>query len=468
MIALIPGTILRAYDIRGLVGSELTPEVARRLGWGFASRLTGGNATWPPPLVIVGYDNRASSPELARAFASGLLESACTPVDVGLATTPMVYFAQRHLRAAGAVAVTASHNPPEFNGFKLVAGEQALHGQAILELGRQAALAPDSPAGVGTGHSVPAADVKPAYESELLDRIRLRTRRRVVVDCGSGTASVIAPRVLAAWGLEVIPLYCTLDSSFPYHHPDPSQAANLADLRRMVRDTRADVGLAFDGDGDRLGVVADDGRIVGGDQLLILFWREVLKARSGIPAPIEVKCSRAVVDEVRRLGGRPQFCPTGHSLVKARLRETGAPFAGELSGHFFFADEYYGFDDALYAAGRLLRILDRSGLPLSQLLNDVPTLPCTPEVRVPCDDSEKWRVVAAVRTWFMRRGESVVTVDGARVEFSDGWALVRASNTQPSLVLRCEGTSEAALARIQAEMARALHQVRVSVDWDRN
>jgi phosphomannomutase/phosphoglucomutase len=301
----------------------------------------------------------------------------------------------------------------------------------------------------------------------LREKIRLGSRRlRAVVDCGNGTASVIAAVALRDLGVEVIPLYCDSDPSFPNHHPDPVDPKNLRDLIETVRSERADLGIGFDGDGDRVGVVDDQGMIVWGDQLMILFWREILPAYPGADAIIEVKCSQALVDEVRRLGGKPFFYKTGHSLIKAKMREIGAVFTGEMSGHIFFADEYYGFDDAVYAAARLLRILSNTARPLSALLADVPRYHTTPEIRVPCPDDRKFDVVAQLVEQFKQRYE-VVDVDGARVLFPDGWGLVRASNTQPVLVLRAEARTPGALEQIKATLTEALHNFPEvgEIDW---
>jgi phosphomannomutase/phosphoglucomutase len=301
-------------------------------------------------------------------------------------------------------------------------------------------------------------EVFPAYRQTLVERIRLGPRRlRVALDCGNGTAGAFAPDVLAAWGCEVLPLYCDPDPSFPHHHPDPVEPENLTDLIRLVRESGADLGIGLDGDGDRIGVVDDRGAILWGDLLMALFWREVLAAHPGALALVEVKCSQALIDEIRRLGGRPEFTRTGHSLIKARMRETGAVFAGEMSGHMFFADEYYGFDDAVYAAGRLLRILSRSDSPLSALSAEIPRYYATPETRVACPDDRKFEVVAALTREF-RATYQVIDVDGARVVFPDGWALVRASNTQPVLVVRAEGTTPEALARAKAVLEDALRR----------
>ncbi|MCS7235264.1 MAG: phosphomannomutase/phosphoglucomutase [Armatimonadota bacterium] len=459
---MVPGAIFREYDIRGVFGQDLTPDVAARVARAFAAYLRREVGEGPLP-VVVGHDNRLSSPALHRAVVDALVESGCEVTDVGLVTTPVFYFARVHLGIDGGVMVTASHNPPEYNGFKLAHGFGTLYGEQIQEVRRLA----EAGVRVGGPGKVQQVDVVPAYRSAVRERVKLGPRRlRVVVDCGNGTASVVAPAVLRDLGVDVVELYCESDATFPHHHPDPVDPKNLQDLVRAVVAEGADVGVGFDGDGDRIGVVDDRGRIVWGDELMILFWREILPRYPGAQAIVEVKCSQALVDEIRRLGGRPFFYRTGHSLIKAKMKEIGAVFTGEMSGHMFFADEWYGFDDAVYAAARLLRILSHADRPLSQLLADVPRYHATPEVRVPCPDDRKFAVVEQLVRQFKERYE-VVDVDGARVLFSDGWGLVRASNTQPVLVVRAEGTTREALTRIQRTLEEALAQFPEvgRVDW---
>jgi phosphomannomutase/phosphoglucomutase len=439
--------IFREYDIRGVVGVDLTPPVARQIARAYAALLPS-----PGGPAIVGRDNRASSPAMAAAAAQGLAESGHQVFDIGTVISPTFYFARVHWSVDGGIMVTASHNPPEFNGFKLGGGTGTLYGEAIQEVRRRAGTGP-----FRDGHGrVEPRDITTPYLSMLREKIHLGPRRlRVALDCGNGTASLVAPQVLAAWGVDLIPLYCDSDPSFPHHHPDPVDPHNLADLIEVVRRERCDLGIALDGDGDRLGVIDDQGRIIWGDLLMVLYWREILPKHPGAEVIIEVKCSQALVEEVRRLGGRPFFYRTGHSVIKAKMREIGAVFTGEMSGHMFFADEFFGFDDAVYAAGRLLRILSHSDRPLSHLLEDVPRYPITPEVRTACPDDRKFEIVAAVVEMFKRTHE-VVDVDGARVLFGDGWGLIRASNTQPVLVVRAEATTQEALDRIKQTLTDAL------------
>jgi phosphomannomutase/phosphoglucomutase len=439
--------IFREYDIRGIVGEDLTPAVAREIARAYAALLPEDGAS-----VIVGRDNRTHSPMLAGAVAEGLMASGCHVIDIGTVISPTFYFARAHWRIEGGVMVTASHNPSEFNGFKLGGGPGTLYGEEIQAVRRRAE---GGPYRSGQGR-VESRDIVEIYRRTLREKIRLGPRRlRVALDCGNGTASLIAPQVLADWGVDVLPLYCVSDPRFPHHHPDPVEPHNLTDLIDLVRRERCDLGIGLDGDGDRIGVVDERGGIIWGDLLMVLYWREILPKHPGAEVIIEVKCSQALVEEVRRLGGTPFFYRTGHSVIKAKMREIGAVFTGEMSGHMFFADEYYGFDDAVYAAGRLLRILSHTDASLSTLLADVPRYPITPEIRVACPDDRKFQIVAEIVEWF-KRGHEVVDVDGARVLFGDGWGLIRASNTQPVLVLRAEAKDTAALERIKQTLAGAL------------
>jgi len=449
--------IFREYDLRGVVGRDLDADGAFVLGRAYARFLDEEGSVGP---VVVGRDNRLSSAELSRAVQEGLMAEGRDVVDIGEVSTPLFYYARILYGIDGGVMVTASHNPPEFNGFKLAHGHATIYGEDIQRVRRLAeALMGEDASSAAAGRRRGRREERDAaspYLEMLKEKIRLGPRRlRVAVDCGNGTMSHFAPAALEGWGCEVIRLYCESDPTFPHHHPDPVQAANLVDLIRTVRESGADLGVAYDGDGDRLGVVADDGSIVWGDTLMILFWREILPRYPGATALVEVKCSQALVEEIERLGGRPVFSRTGHSLIKARMREVGAVFTGEMSGHMFFADEYFGFDDALYATGRLLRILSHTERSLHELLADVPRYWSTAETRIACPDDAKFRVVRDLVERF-RQTHRVIDVDGARVIFPDGWGLVRASNTQPALVARCEATTREGLERICRIMKEAL------------
>jgi phosphomannomutase/phosphoglucomutase len=448
----IASHVFREYDIRGIVGEEIHESFAYWLGRAFARRvLADGQRT-----VIVGRDNRQSSPALARAVAAGLSDEQCEVLDIGEVTSPIFYFSLEHLDVPAGIMVTASHNPPNENGFKVAQNKTTLFGESVKSLYKEMmAVAAETGNQPAIRQDVPtkAVDIRTPYLEMLQQKIRLGDRKlKVVVDCGTGTASSFAPEALKRWGCEVVPLYCTSDPTFPNHHPDPVDPNNLKDLIRVVKETGADLGIAFDGDGDRLGVVDETGCIRWGDQLMILYWREILPKYPGCDAFVEVKCSQALVEEIKRLGGKPQFHRTGHSHIKATLRRTNAPFAGEMSGHLFFNDEFYGFDDALYAAGRLLRILSRETRPLSALFADVPKYHATPETRVTCEESQKSSVIERVKEHFAKR-YPIVDVDGARIQFPSGWALVRSSNTQPILVLRAEADSAESLEEIKREVA---------------
>jgi phosphomannomutase/phosphoglucomutase len=448
----ISPAIFREYDIRGVVGSEITPQVAARIAAAYAAFLRKAGVS----AVVVGRDNRESSPSLRDAVAGALAASGCRVIDVGTVITPAFYFARVHWNVDGGVMITASHNPPEFNGFKLAHGFGTLYGEQIQEI-RRLAQTPHAPRPEPrSSPDVTVREIVPAYLGMLREKITLGPRRlRVVVDCGNGTASLVAPDALAQWGCDVVALYCESDSRFPHHHPDPVDPVNLHDLIAAVRAERADVGIAFDGDGDRIGVVDERGTILWGDTLMILFWREILPSHPGAVGIVEVKCSQALYDEIARLGGRPMFYRTGHSLIKAKMQELGAVFTGEMSGHMFFADEYFGYDDAVYAAGRLLRILSHTEQPLSALLADVPRYYTTPETRVECADDVKFDVVRQIRDAFKRTHE-VIDIDGARIVFPDGWGLIRASNTQPALVVRAESKTAVGLDAIKRALEHAL------------
>ncbi|MGQ9512767.1 phosphomannomutase/phosphoglucomutase [Thermodesulfitimonas sp.] len=443
--------IFRAYDIRGVAARDLTDTVVFALGQALGTFFSQEG----DKRVFVGRDNRLSSPRLRDALVKGLVASGCDVRDIGEVVTPVLYFACAAQGTGNGVMITASHNPAEENGFKIVAGGVAIYGETIQQLRKimEGALFTS-----GKG-SVRQEDVIPAYLTMLQEKIRLGPRRlKVAVDCGNGTASLFATEILRRWGCEVVPLFCESDGAFPHHQPDPVKTANLHELRRAVIEEGCDLGVGYDGDADRLGVVDDKGSIIWGDKLMILFWREILPRHPDKPCLVEVKCSQALVDEILRLGGRPFFWKTGHSLVKAKMREVGAVFTGEMSGHLFFADEYYGFDDAFYATGRLLRILSHTDQPLSALLADVPQYYATAETRIPCPDEQKFAVVAGLAAHFRKTNE-VITVDGARVLFENGWGLVRASNTQPVLVARCEAKTPAGLEQICSVMHSAITAV---------
>ncbi len=439
--------IFRQYDIRGVVGEDLDEDFARRLGQAFGTYALKNNET----SVIVGCDNRISSPSLKKAVTEGLLSTGCNVVDIGTVVTPIFYYARIHFNINPGIMVTASHNPAQFNGFKVAFGPGTIYGDEIQNL-RIMMEKGDFLSGQG---SLTYKDPSEDYIDMICEKIHLSKKLRVGIDCGNGTASLFAEKLFRRLGVDVYPLYCESDPKFPNHFPDPVKPENLTDLKELVLREKLDLGIGFDGDGDRIGVVDDKGNIIYGDMLMILYWREIMPKYPGAVAIIEVKCSQALVDEVKKLGGKPIFYKTGHSLIKAKMREIGAVFTGEMSGHMFFADEYYGFDDALYAAARLLRILSNTDKKLSELLTDVPKYYSTPELRVPCPDEEKFDKVEAVKRYFQDK-YPIIDVDGARVIFPDGWGLVRSSNTGPELIVRCEATTKNGLEKIKNEIQKAL------------
>jgi phosphomannomutase / phosphoglucomutase len=466
--SVLPKHVFKEYDIRGRAGEELDENFAYLLGLAFAEMVRQAGEE----KVVVGHDNRISSPALHRALIAGLSQASCRVIDIGQVTTPMFYYSLEYTNVPCGMIITASHNPGDENGFKIAMNKTTIYGERIQELRRtmERILHSQGINRIDTWKEgyVETLDIEPAYLKMLQDKIQLGPRKlKVVVDCGNGTPSTIAPKALEAWGCEVIPLYCESDPTFPNHHPDPVVPENLKDLIDVVRREKADLGVAFDGDGDRLGVVDEEGNILWGDQLMILFWREILRSYPGAEAPVEVKCSQALVEEIERLGGKPFFHRTGHSHIKATLRSRPEiPFAGEMSGHLFFNDEFYGYDDALYAAGRLLRILSNDDRKLSQLFADVPRYHATPETRVPCPEEQKAEAIAAVKQRFASSHE-VVDVDGARIQFKDGWGLVRPSNTQPILVLRAEAKSPETLADIKQQLADVLSKppLNLTIPW---
>ena len=448
----IDPVIFRQYDIRGVVGQDLTPAVARAVGLavGSEARERLGRA----PRLAVGRDNRPSGPELLGALTEGLLSTGATVLTVELVPTPALYFAIHHLEADGGVQVTGSHNPPEFNGLKMVLGGLPFAGEDIQGLRRR--IEADRFAS-GRG-AVSSHEVLDAYRAEIVRRVgRLERPVRVVVDCGNGTGSVAAPQLLRELGADVIELFCESDGTFPNHHPDPTVVENLLDLRNVVRDRGAELGIAFDGDADRIGAVDEQADVLFGDQLLILYGRDLVRRLGpGQEVIFDVKCSDSVTEALTAAGARATMWMTGHSHIKKRMKETGAPLAGEMSGHMFFGPpDYLGFDDALYAAARLLRIVSASRSPVSTLLAGVPRYVSTPEIRADCGEERKVPVVQAAAAHFAARYETI-TIDGVRWRTPDGWGLIRASNTQPILVLRFEARTEDGLARIRGEALRVL------------
>jgi phosphomannomutase / phosphoglucomutase len=444
----VPKSIFRQYDIRGLVGSELTPELARALGRAFAS------AAWErlgrAPSVAVGRDNRPSGESLAAGVRRGVVEAGGTAIDVGTLPTPALYFGVHALGVDAGVQVTGSHNPPEFNGFKLVLGGEAFHGEEILALWETIMTERWRS---GSGRESSDGSVLARYRDGIVARHRLARPVRVVVDCGNGAGSLVAVSTLQALGAEVTPLFCESDGTFPNHHPDPTIPDNLRDLQAEVRRSGAELGIAFDGDADRIGAVDETAQIIYGDQLLVVLGRDaVARFGPGTPVIFDVKCSEVLPAALTRAGARPIMWKTGHSLIKAKMKEEAAPLAGEMSGHMFFGGDYLGFDDALFAAARLLEIVSRQPFGLAGLLSDLPATVATPEIRVDVPEELKFELVERAVAHYSAR-HPVSTIDGVRITFPDGWGLLRASNTQPILVLRFEAADQRSLDAARADVA---------------
>ena len=440
--------IFKAYDIRGIVSTTLGAETVLQIGLALGSEAVARGVK----AIVIGRDGRLSGPELARALARGIMQTGVDVIDIGRVPTPMTYFAAHQLGTGSCVSVTGSHNPPEYNGLKMVLAGQTLHGAMIQDLRRRIA---DADYRYGRG-AMRHASVRQAYIDRIVGDVRLSRPMKVVVDCGNGVAGSVAPDLLRRMGCTVKELFCEVDGKFPNHHPDPSKPENLVDLQRTLRETDAELGLAFDGDGDRLGVVTRDGEIVFPDRQLMLFAADVLSRNPGAQIIYDVKCSRWVAESIRHQGGRPLMWNTGHALIKSKLKETGAPLAGEMSGHMFFKERWFGFDDALYTAARLLEIVSRwddANWPLRNLPNAI----STPELNIRMQEGEPHQLVARLqRSGRFPRARELVKIDGVRAEYADGFGLARASNTTPVVVLRFEADTLAALARIKGEFRAAL------------
>jgi phosphomannomutase len=451
----VTASIFKAYDIRGVVGQTLNDSVAEHLGraFGTEARRLGEKA------VAVGRDGRGSGPALVAALIRGLTSTGLDVVDIGAVTTPMLYYVAATRGEHGCnsgIQVTGSHNPKDYNGFKMVLAGRAIYGDEIQGL-RKRIEAEDYTQGSGRSATM---DIVPEYSDRIVRDCKLARRMKIAVDSGNGIPGASAPGIVRALGCHVRELYSEVDGDFPNHHPDPSKPENLADLIRTVATTDAELGFAFDGDGDRLGVVTKDGQIIYPDRQLILFATDVLQRKPGATIIYDVKCTQRLAPAVREAGGVPLMWKTGHSLIKAKLKETGAALAGEMSGHIFFKERWYGFDDATYTAARLLEILSHSDNP-SAVLNALPTSYSTPELNVPCAEGEHHEVIAKLlQTAEFPGATEVITIDGLRAEYPDGFGLVRASNTTPVLVLRFEGHTPQALERIQAQFVEVLRSVK--------
>jgi phosphomannomutase / phosphoglucomutase len=448
----ISSSIFKAYDIRGVVGKTLDIGIARHIGlaFGTAVRIRGEQT------VVIGRDGRLSGPDLSAALASGLQRAGVNVIDLGVVATPMLYFATHVLDAQSGIMVTGSHNPPDYNGFKMVLGGEAIYGDAIQAL-YQTIVRADFAQGNG---SYRTHDIRQAYLNRITSDIKLARPMKIAIDCGNGVAGAFAGELYRALGCDVIELFCEVDGTFPNHHPDPAHPENLQDLIRCLKETDAEIGLAFDGDGDRLGVVTKDGQIIYPDRQLMLFAQDVLTRHPGQPILYDVKCTRHIGPWVEQHGGTPLMWKTGHSLVKAKMRETGAPLGGEMSGHIFFKDRWYGFDDGLYAGARLLELLARCDDP-SAVLNALPQASSTPELHLQLQEGENFALIDKLQKEArFPDAQRVVTIDGLRVEYADGFGLARSSNTTPVVVMRFEGESPQALERIRQAFKRAILAVK--------
>ncbi|HUS05190.1 MAG TPA: phosphomannomutase/phosphoglucomutase [Bryobacteraceae bacterium] len=452
---MLKSTIFREYDIRGIAESELQSADIEQLGRAvgtFLQRKAGRK-------LNLGRDCRLSSERLRNALIKGLLASGCEVTDVGVVPTPLLYYSVFHLKADGAVMITGSHNPAEYNGFKIVSGGSTIHGDDIQSV-RKLMEAEDFEQGQGTEKSY---DIVSPYVEEIAGQFQFKRRVKVVLDAGNGTAGPAMHRILQKLNCEAVEMFFDMDGRFPNHHPDPTVEANLTHLMNAVKEEGAELGIAFDGDADRIGAVDENGVVVWGDYLLLIYAREILTRKPGATFIGEVKCSQVLYDELKKLGGNGIMYKTGHSLIKAKMKQEHAELAGEMSGHMFFADRYYGFDDALYAACRLVEIIANSGRPLSAQIEGLPAMVSTPEIRVDTPDEMKFAVVKQVADHF-RTARSIVEVDGARVLFPRGWGLVRASNTQPVLVMRFEAETRELLAEYQKEVEQIVEGAKKAVN----
>ncbi len=473
MSVAVPGHIFREYDIRGVADRDLSDEIAHGIGRGLGAMLSEGKesagSSSGPLRVAVGRDCRLSSPRLFAALVKGLLEAGAHVIEIGEGPTPMLYFAAHHLGTDGAVMITGSHNPGDENGFKMMRGKASFFGPEIQTLKARIEKGDFGPTKEGKHEK---QDVQDAYVAEMKKRFDFAKASglRFVVDAGNGAGGPLAIRTMKAVGLTPDPLFCEMDGRFPNHHPDPTVLKNIETLIERVRTTKARVGLAYDGDADRLGAVDENGEVIWGDKLMILFSRALLKDRPGATVLGEVKCSQTLYDDIAKHGGNPIVWKTGHSLIKTKMKETGALLAGEMSGHLFFADRYFGYDDAIYASLRLLEILSNDPRPLSAMLADVPKTFTTPELRVDCPDAIKFQVVSAVTKRFKAAGNDVLDIDGARISFGakdesgpPKWGLVRASNTGPILVMRFEAGTQEELDAIRRQVEAVVAEERAKL-----
>jgi len=443
--------IFREYDIRGITGKDITEEEVLLIGKATGTYLLQHGCT----KVTVGRDCRLTSGSYRKKIIEGLVSTGCEIIDIGVCTSPILYFSIQHLNQEGGVMVTASHNPKEYNGFKLCLNNDSIHGEEIQKI---RGLIEQGEFAAGQG-KVSEIDVIPDYMEYIEKNIKISKPLKIGIDAGNGTAGVIALPLLKSLGCQVFDLYCEMDGTFPNHEADPTVAKNMKDLSDLVKSEGLDIGIGYDGDGDRIGVLDENGEIVFGDKLLIIFAREILSRKPGATFISEVKCSKVMYDDIEKHGGRAIMWKTGHSLIKQKMKEENAAMAGEMSGHIFFADRYLGFDDAIYASCRLIEILANTGKKISELLADIPKTYSTPEIRVECPDATKFGLVEKVTEYF-REKYDVIDIDGVRILFDDGWGLVRASNTQPALVLRFEALTQERLEEIQNLVESVLEEMK--------
>jgi len=440
-------SIFKAYDIRGIVGETLTPEIVTQIGQAIGSEAAAQNQ----PKIVVARDGRLSGPDLLDALSEGLQAAGREVIDIGMVPTPLLYFATYYLKTGSGVMLTGSHNPPNYNGLKIMIGGNALSGKAISALKNRIDTG-DLITGTGSRHTT---DIHHAYLSHIHKDVKLARSFKVVIDCGNGVAGVIAPHLMQTLGCEVIKLFCDVDGHFPNHHPDPSMPENLQDMIKTVQAEGADLGLAFDGDGDRLGVVDAKGRVIWPDRQMILYATDLLKRHPGAEIIYDVKCTRHLPDAIRAHGGIPLMWKTGHSLIKSKMKETGALLGGEMSGHIFFKERWYGFDDALYTAARLLEILSQDSRTPDEVFATLPDAVNTPELKLELENfGEHYELMQKIRDTFHFEEAKVTNIDGIRADFEEGWGLVRPSNTTPCLVIRFEADSQAALEKIQGQFRR--------------
>ena len=447
---MVPEHIFREYDIRGIVDKDLTEDVVKLIGKAFGTSLKRLGKRE----ITCGRDGRLHSKRLQDALIQGVISTGIDVINIGEVPTPLLYFSIHHFDKDGGIQITGSHNPPDFNGLKMCVGKSTIYGKEIKEL-RDLIIRGDFETGNG---DIKNYDIIDDYLSYLKTDIKFSSPLKVVLDCGNGVTAHVAPQAFKNAGCDVFSLFCNVDGTFPNHHPDPTVLENLKDLQEKVLEVGADIGIAFDGDGDRVGVVDEKAQVIFGDKILILLARNVLREHPNAAIIGEVKCSHLLYKDIEKHGGKPIMWKTGHSLIKQKMKETGALLAGEMSGHIFFADRYFGFDDATYAALRICEILSKDKRPISELLGDIPKTYSTPEIRIDCPEDKKFKVVEKVKELFSQKGYNFIDVDGVRVVFDDGWGLIRASNTQPVLVLRFEANTKERLSEIRELIEGALKE----------